>query len=223
MTARAAARRGLGPRRIARGLWRRLLGRRPQPSAPEVAAANTRESYELMYERPDLLEAYLEPGRLAFFEIVAGIAVELAPASAIDVGCGSGDLLAALDRRLGPGCALAGFDHASSGVARARTLVPRAALRVAEIASYPAEPQHDLVLCTEVLEHLDRPHEALGLLQALRRPGGTILITVPDGAIDDFEGHVNFWSEDDLAALLAPYGEVEIRRIQQVTLLALVR
>lgn len=213
----------LTPGRVARGLARRLRDLGTGPGAPDVALANTREAFEQIYGTPALLDAYLEPDRLEFFELVAGMAAETSPASVVDVGCGSGNLLAALDRALGPACRLAGFDHAATGIAHARTLVPRADLRVASIEAYPAEPVHDLVLCTEVLEHLDDPQPALALLRALRRPGGTILVTVPDGAIDDFAGHVHFWDEDALRDLLAPSGEVEIRRIQRVTLAALVR
>ena len=66
------------------------------------------------------------------------------------------------------------------------------------------------------------PGPALRLLVTLKADGGRIVITVPDGAIDDFAGHVHFWSQDALRALLEPFGRVEIRRIQQVTLLALI-
>lgn len=44
-------------------------------------------------------------------------------------------------------------------------------------------------------------------------PGGTTLITVPDGALDAFEGHVDFWAEDDLQAFLQPMGATSIQRI----------
>jgi hypothetical protein len=44
-------------------------------------------------------------------------------------------------------------------------------------------------------------------------PGGTILITVPDGAIDAWEGHVNFWTEDDFASFLEPIGATAVDRV----------
>ena len=50
-------------------------------------------------------------------------------------------------------------------------------------------------------------------------PGGRVAITVPDGAQDSWEGHVNFWDEGELRAFLAPHGLVVIDRIQDGTVL----
>jgi hypothetical protein len=45
--------------------------------------------------------------------------------------------------------------------------------------------------------------------------GGRVAITVPDGARYAFEGHENFWSDDDLRDFLAPHGLESITRIDE--------
>ena len=41
----------------------------------------------------------------------------------------------------------------------------------------------DVVLCTEVLEHVPRPQDALKELIRVLRPGGTLIITVPANSL----------------------------------------
>ena len=62
----------------------------------------------------------------------------------------------------------------------------------------------DLVICTEVLEHLYDPGQAVELLLSLCAHGGRVAITVPDGAEDSWEGHVNFWDEAAFHRFLEP-------------------
>ena len=81
----------------------------------------------------------------------------------------------------------------------------------------------DLVLCTEVLEHLERPLDALEQLRLLRAPGGRLVATVPDGEMDDFEGHVSFWSLDDFRALLSHAGTAHVERLTDGTLFGVVQ
>jgi 2-polyprenyl-3-methyl-5-hydroxy-6-metoxy-1,4-benzoquinol methylase len=188
-----------------------------------VTRHNTRSAYETLYGSSELMREYLDPTRLQFYEDVAAVCVEERFASVVDAGCGSGELLAAIARRCGGDVELAGFDHAANGIARARALVPDARLAVAAIDEPPFAARFDLVVCTEVLEHLQDPDAALRALDTLRAGGGRLVVTVPDGEQDDFAGHVHFWSQHDLRRLLERHGDVEIRRIDEGrTLLAIV-
>jgi hypothetical protein len=47
-----------------------------------------------------------------------------------------------------------------------------------------------------VLEHLLYPGKALLNLVSAIKPGGGLLITVPDGRKDTYSGHINFWSPE---------------------------
>jgi ubiquinone/menaquinone biosynthesis C-methylase UbiE len=84
-------------------------------------------------------------------------------------------------------------------------------LVVANVYEIPY-PDHnfDLVTCTETLEHLERPKEALQEMFRILKPGGHLVVTVPDGTKDDWSGHVNFWSAEELRRILLPY---EVRQV----------
>jgi SAM-dependent methyltransferase len=88
--------------------------------------------------------------------IAATLCEELAPASVLDVGCGTGAVLAALQRR---GVRVFGIDHADSALdfCRERGLeVSKVDLEAATLP--PLGRTFDLVISTEVAEHLDARH-----------------------------------------------------------------
>lgn len=199
-------------------------------SARNVTRRNSRRAYEKLYAADDLLSEYLVPERLEFYDEVASIASHYVRRSVVDFGCGSGNLLRAVLDRAADSCEgrpqrVLALDHARSAVKRTADLVPEAEGRVFDLMRDDLGGERfDLVLCTEVLEHLRRPGIARDRLAAACAPGGTILITVPDGAIDAWEGHVNFWTEDGLASFLEPIGATTVERIDAGRgLLALVR
>ena len=74
-----------------------------------------------------------------------------------------------------------------------------------------------------MLEHLERPLEALEQLRLLRAREGRLVVTVPDGETDDFEGHVSFWSLDDFRALLSHGGTAHVQRLTDGTLFGVVQ
>ncbi len=55
---------------------------------------------------------------------------------------------------------------------------------------------YDLVICSEVLEHVEDPHAAMRTLTRLLRPGGTLLVTSPflwpDHATEDYPDYWRF-------------------------------
>jgi len=201
---------------IARKAIRRLRRRwaLDRSSSWALTRSNTRRAYDALYGSRELLDEYLDASRLAFYDEVAAACAELRPASTVDLGCGSGHLLRALLDRLPEARAL-GVDHAASGIDVARELVPEARFVVGDLYRLSPPERFDLVISTEVLEHLTRPREGVERMVAWCAEGGRVAITVPDGAWDAFEGHENFWSEDDLRNFLAPQGLESITRIDE--------
>lgn len=121
-------------------------------------------------------------------------AVRLDGRTVADAGVGPGIALKELLRGSEPRHVV-GFDYSSAALETARMMLPMGSFEHRGIYDEPAE-QFDVVICTEVLEHLERPAEALILLMRMLNPGGCLVLTVPDGRIDFSDKHINFWSPE---------------------------
>lgn len=199
-------------RRIGYGAARRL-GLVP-PSAETVTRANTREAYDLLYSRDDLLRQYLEASRLAFYEEVAEYCASFCGSRIVDLGCGAGHFLHALKGRIqssGRQAQLYGIDHSHAAIRRASRLLVDGRFTVGDILATDYESDFfDLVLSIETFEHLSRPDLALEEAARICRPSGAIVLTVPNGDLDRWEGHLNFWNSTQFRAFLAQNPQLEV-------------
>ncbi|MBI4240691.1 MAG: class I SAM-dependent methyltransferase [Candidatus Rokubacteria bacterium] len=94
----------------------------------------------------------------------------------LEIGCGDGGFLQEL-RNLGMDAEGLDFSPTAVGLARRRGLqVQQGSV---EDAGYPAEC-FDLVVMRHVLEHLRNPAAALGIVRGWLRPGGHVMIEVPN-------------------------------------------
>ncbi len=116
-------------------------------------------------------------------ERVARLALECCgrpgPVRVLDAGCGEGFNAAMLEKRM-PGARIVLLDMSGEALEYARTLCSgHCEFRLGSVLelSFP-EAAFDLVLCTEVLEHLEEPEQALSEL--LRVSSGRVLISVPE-------------------------------------------
>ena len=161
--------------------------------------------------------------------VVADHALRLLPAggSALDLGCASGGLLALLRPRAGH---LAGLELSASAARAAAQIgdeVVQGALEDAELPFAPAA--FDLVVLADVLEHLADPAAALARAVEWCRPGGAILVSVPNvahwrarltlargrwpqeerGTFDS--SHLRWFTRASLAQLLGGVGLTDVR------------
>lgn len=127
----------------------------------------------------------------------------------LEIGCGTGQFAALLhDRGFRE---YRGFDFSSSAIARARKTVPDFDFRVADARDPTAyEGDHDTVVATEVLEHLDDDLAVLRLLA----PGTTVHFTVPT---KNDPSHVRFFPR--VAGVRARYSahleDLDLRTMSQ--------
>ena len=144
-----------------------------------------------------------------FDAALAGLiaAIEPKPASVHEVGCGEGRLSRKLHAQLGAEVRASDFSREliAENQARGEQGVRYVARSIYELD--PVEDCAELVVCCEVLEHVERPVDALA---ALRRLGARdYIVSVPReplwrvlnmargkylGALGNTPGHLNHWS-----------------------------
>jgi len=153
--------------------------------------------------------------------------VKLLPAvggvSILDVGCGNGAIAGRLAKM---GHKVTGVDLSEDGIVIARKAYPDVRFEVASAYDdlNPVVEKVDVVISSEVIEHLFYPQKYLDNVVDIIRPGGSIILTTPYhgylknlalsvfGAWDkhhtvDWEGgHIKFFSEKTLSKMLIQAG-----------------
>lgn len=108
-----------------------------------------------------------------------------APADVVEVGCGAGFMSAVL-AGLSAEPRVVGCDHSAAAVRIARAATPgRPNLRLcrANALDLPyRDVSADLVVCLDVVEHLDLPQRFFAEAHRVLRPGGALLFSTPNPA-----------------------------------------
>jgi 2-polyprenyl-3-methyl-5-hydroxy-6-metoxy-1,4-benzoquinol methylase len=148
----------------------------------------------------------------------------------LDVGCGNGF---AAGQFLSRGCTVVGIDLSESGIEIARQSYPKGRFEVLpaddQLLSRLCEPQFDIVVSTEVIEHLYAPRGyTKGCFEALK-PSGRFICTTPyHGYLKNLTlsvaghwdahanplwdgGHIKLWSRNTLRRLLTETGFCNIQ------------
>jgi len=146
--------------------------------------------------------------------------------SICDLGCGNGHItgrLAALGYRV------TGVDASASGIQIARRAYPNAEFVHALIDRDLNLGQFDLVISSDVIEHLYRPADLLEAMASLLKPGGHVLVGTPyhgylknlvlaaTGKMDAHfsalhdGGHIKFFSVNTLSKLMRGRGFGDLR------------
>ena len=142
----------------------------------------------------------------------------------LDVGCGEGFSLA-LIQKSGIQAKLSGVDASQESLALGKKEFPHLDLSYGDIYSLKAkDASYDLVLCTEVLEHLKNPEKALRELRRVSRKYA--IISVPHepwfmlanflrgkylSRWGNHPEHINHWSKQAIVRLLISEGYTILR------------
>lgn len=143
--------------------------------------------------------------------------------SFLEVGCGTGYVLAGLRQR-SPGLRLAGGDPFAAGLEIARRRLPDVDLFQLDGRRLPWEDEFDVVGAFDMLEHVEEDQQVLAELIRVVKPGGGALISVPQhprlwASVDEFSGHKRRYTADELVGKIEAAGFGIVRKTSFVSLL----
>lgn len=143
--------------------------------------------------------------------------------SLLELGCGTGFVLSGLRRSL-PALELAGSELHVGGLAFAGERLPGVALYQMDCRHIPFEAEFDVVCALDVLEHVGEDDIALSEMFKAVKPGGGVLVSVPQhpwlwSAGDSYAHHERRYRRRDLEAKLRSAGFDVIRVTSFVFLL----
>lgn len=169
--------------------------------AEQFAVSNHRDGYDSFWSDDEIVELYLEPGRIENFRQVAKRCAHVGGVC-IDLGCGEGTMLRMLADDISQARTLYGLDYTTSAIVQSRKRVPQGHFSVGNVhATGFANDTFDLALSIQTMEHLNEPAKAACEMWRILKPGGVAIITVPNGAVDAWEGHVNFWTPESFVEM----------------------
>jgi SAM-dependent methyltransferase len=143
--------------------------------------------------------------------------------SFFELGCGTGVVLAALHAER-PELRLAGGEPFAAGLEVARARLPDVPLYQLDGRQLPFAEEFDVVGAFDVLEHVDEDEEVLAQMHQAVRPGGGILVSVPQhpwlwSAVDDYSLHRRRYTAKQLVARVQDAGFHVVRKTSFVSLL----
>ena len=136
--------------------------------------------------------------------------------SFLEIGCGTGYVLGGIRENF-PGMRLVGSDIFTGGLIFAKARLPEVELYQMDARHIFFECEFDVVGAFDVLEHLVEDESALAQMFNAAKPGGGLLVTVPQqrylwSASDRFAMHQRRYSRTELRAKVQKAG-FEIHRI----------
>ena len=97
----------------------------------------------------------------------------------LDAGCGEGHLIERLKRKNKN--TYYGIDLTGIALKKAKARVPDAILTIGDISNLPFESEFfDVVICTEVLEHIYNYEKAIREMKRVLKKDGSLIITFPN-------------------------------------------
>ena len=143
--------------------------------------------------------------------------------SFLDVGCGTGFVMAGLMSAF-PSAALTGSEIFSVGLQIAAERVPTADFVQMDATKIPYDEAFDVVGAFDVIEHIEADELVLSQMRQALKPGGGLLITVPQhpwlwSASDTYSHHVRRYRAEELATKVRRAGFNILRSTSFVSML----
>jgi len=144
-------------------------------------------------------------------------------ASFLEVGCGTGCVLAAVEAAF-PSAACSGSEAHVAGLAHAAKRLRRSALLQMDARRIPFRAEFDIIGSFDVLEHIEADREVLDQCFLALRSGGGVVLTVPQhrflwSARDEYARHVRRYTRGEILEKLHSAGFRPVRVTSFVSLL----
>jgi 2-polyprenyl-3-methyl-5-hydroxy-6-metoxy-1,4-benzoquinol methylase len=191
---------------------------------------NTPQGADKFYENTRLAEDYIRNNVPVHVQNLLSLLhkkkFDFSNKKIIDVGCGTGHCLKRL-KSLYANSSLTGIEISHEAIKIAQNILIDIPILKADILNLPITEKYDLVLCQQVLEHIPDAETAVLKLWELVAESGYLIITIPDGRLDSFAGHIHFWSKESFILLLRkllPSQSIEVNHLQdEVSMYALIQ
>lgn len=156
-----------------------------------------------------------------FEKDLISLVAPLNPTKILDAGCGEGFTLSKF-YELKIGNSLEGIDFSKDAINIGKSLYPHLNIKVGDIYNLPyKDNSFDLVICMEVLEHLEDSQEALK--EVIRVSSKYVLLTVPNEPLFTIFnytrwgqniGHINKWSPWEFEKFVTSNSSLVIRQVR---------
>ena len=144
-------------------------------------------TYEARYHQLEEQHWWFASRRDAVYDLVSGLHLPL-DAAILEIGCSGGPLLQRL--RAAGYTDLTGIDVSEPAIELARVRgVPNVSVMDGANLAF-ADARFDLIIASDVLEHIEEEEKALREWTRVLKPGGRLLVFVP--------AHAYLWSEHDV-------------------------
>lgn len=176
---------------------------------------NNTEQFTDKYEKTNVISRWLID---CFFANIKSLVQHIQPTTILEVGCGPGFSTEVL-RQIAPQARLDACDIDDELVSMTVKRVPTASVRREDThaLTYP-NTYAELVVCLEVLEHVEKPEQALSelarvtsryaIISVPREPLWRLLNIIRGAYWKDFgntPGHINHWSTRELIQFVQPH------------------
>jgi SAM-dependent methyltransferase len=141
----------------------------------------------------------------------------------LEIGCGTGFVLSGIAKGH-PEVALSGSEIFLAGLPHAARRVPSAHFMQMDARHVPFVDEFDAIGAFDVLEHIEEDETALAQLYKALKPGGILLLTVPQhpwlwSSVDDYACHERRYSAADILTKVQSAGCEVLKSTSFVTAL----
>jgi 2-polyprenyl-3-methyl-5-hydroxy-6-metoxy-1,4-benzoquinol methylase len=164
-------------------------------SIKDAVTYNSKSGADEFYQSSNRVDNYYSKQRLKAYEEIFSYTDTLGILKnhkILDAGCGPGFFSNFIYQKTKSNN-IFGCDFSSVAISLAKKKYPNLSFLESNLEVGLPE-KFDFIFCLSVLEHIEYPEITLNQLLKQLNPNGKLIITIPNGRLDSFDGHIHFWS-----------------------------